>query len=350
MEQDILFNRTHHIGIITLARPAALNALTLPMIRELQHKLIDWEKDSSIHAVVIQAEPGKAFCAGGDVRSLYEAGKTDKSAQTDFFWHEYRLNRYIHYYSKPYIALMDGITMGGGVGISLHGSHAIATENFSVAMPETTIGFFPDIGASWLLSRCPGKTGLYAALTGHRFNAVQAMAAGLVHNVISAQHLPAVLDALSEADFSEDAFERVSGCLRAFAPAIHPEIDHLEQINQFFIADNVEDILTRLGQSSDSWAQEQLKILQNKSPLALKVTFEQFKRVAGLSMSECIQIDYRLVRHFMNGHDFYEGVRALLVDKDKSPQWRPATLQEVSAQQVSSYFANDYGDLEFIPE
>lgn len=348
MQQDILFTRNQHIGIITLARPAALNALTLPMIKVMQKKLIQWEKDASIHAVVIQAEPGKAFCAGGDVRSLYEAGNVDPAAQMEFFWHEYRLNRYIHYYNKPYIALMDGITMGGGVGISLHGSHPVATENFRFAMPETAIGFFPDIGASWLLARCPGKIGLYAALTGNRFDAQQALAARLIHTIIPAEKLPLALHALCEADFSEDAFERVSGCLQEFALQVNAELPDLDKINTFFAADSVEAIFNALEHASEFWAVEQLKSLKTKSPLALKVTFEQIKKAQKLSMSQCIQMDYGLVRHFMNDHDFYEGVRALLIDKDKSPRWQPARLDAVTPQQVAAYFISDYGDLEFI--
>ena len=167
MTDDIVFERKQQIGLITLKRPQALNALTLPMIKALQQQLLQWEGDKSIHAVVIQADVGKAFCAGGDVRWLYESGLAKNPEQMQFFWHEYRLNHTIHQFKKPYIALMNGITMGGGVGISLHGSHPVATENFVFAMPETGIGFFPDIGASYLLARCPGQTGIYLGLTGN---------------------------------------------------------------------------------------------------------------------------------------------------------------------------------------
>lgn len=168
MTEEVLFSQEGQLGFITLNRPKALNALTLTMIMALQKQLSIWKEDYSIKAVVVQAVPGNAFCAGGDIRWLYNAGRSKDSEQMQFFWHEYRLNHFIHHFGKPYISLLDGITMGGGVGISLHGSHPVASERFVFAMPETGIGFFPDIGASYLLNRCPGFLGVYLGLTGNK--------------------------------------------------------------------------------------------------------------------------------------------------------------------------------------
>ncbi len=340
MTDDILFTREQHIGLITLQRPHALNALTLPMIIALQQQLQIWEKDSGIHAVVIKALPGKAFCAGGDVRWLYDAGKQHDPKQMQFFWHEYRLNHFIHHFSKPYIAFMDGITMGGGVGISLHGSHPVASERFMFAMPETGIGFFPDIGASYLLSRCPGHFGEYLGLTGHRLGAADALALGLVKHVILAEHIQDTITCLMGADLSTDAHACVDACLQDLALPIQPIpiMEFKSAIEDSFHCNDVASIFARLARSNDAWHQETLQTLSQKAPFSLKITLAQIQKAKSMTMAECVKMDYCLVGHFIRDHDFYEGVRALLVDKDKSPQWQPNSLSQVTDARVADYF------------
>lgn len=344
MSDDIVFTRDKHIGIATLNRPQALNALTLSMIKTLQQQLWDWEKDPQVHAVVIEAAAGKAFCAGGDVRWLYERGLAGDSEQAAFFRQEYRLNNYIHNYPKPYIAMMDGITMGGGVGISLHGSHQVAAERFSFAMPETGIGFFPDIGSCYLLVRCPDSLGLYLGLTGTRIKAEQAHTVGLVSHVIVAADFVSVKDALSLTDLSADAHVRTTDCLNSFTVAV-PEQPSL--INDaWFDQTSMENIFSILQKSEDERALSILENLQQKSPLSLKITMEQMQRAKNLSLAQCLGMDYCLVRHFMERPDFYEGVRALLIDKDKAPRWEFERLQEVTMATVAEYFECDHGELE----
>jgi enoyl-CoA hydratase/carnithine racemase len=310
------------------------------MIIALQQQLQQWQEDSSIHAVVIRAAPGKAFCAGGDVRWLYEAGKNHDPKQMQFFWHEYRLNHFIHQFNKPYIALMDGITMGGGVGISLHGSHPVASERFVFAMPETGIGFFPDIGASYLLSRCPGVLGVYLGLTGNRLNPADAYHLGLIKHIIPADRFDDTLHKLIEADLSMNASVEVDKCLQQTAIPVQttPIAELIATINHCFNATEMEAIINNLTEVDDEWHRETLNTLQQKAPLSLKVTLAQIQKARALDMAECVTMDYCLVGHFMRDSDFYEGVRALLVDKDKSPRWTPDSLAKVTEAKVADYF------------
>lgn len=340
--EELLFEENGHLGIISLNRPKALNALTLPMVKAMQAQLTDWQSKSSIHAVVIKAaEPGKVFCAGGDVRWLYEAGKAGDPRQLDFFEQEYRLNFSISTFSKPYIALLDGITMGGGVGISLHGSHPLASERFIFAMPETSIGFFPDIGASHLLHRCPGALGLYLALTGNRLGAEEARQASLVKAVLPSDRMLELIPALLQMDLSTQAHEQVDACIRRMEmPAVGKnEVQIHRSMDPCFSRSSVEGILEALEASENVWAESIAGVLRKKSPLSLKVTFEQMRKTQGLGLEACLQLDYVLARHFMHSADFYEGVRALLVDKDQQPHWQPASLDLVSQPMVQAYFS-----------
>lgn len=336
---DILFHKEQHIGIVTLNRPKAYHALNLPMILALQAQLLAWEKDADVHAVIVRATDSKAFCAGGDVRWLYETGRKDIKKTLSFFWHEYRLNDYISRYPKPYIALMDGITMGGGVGISLHGAFPIATEHFSFAMPETTIGFFPDVGASYLLNRCPHESGVYLGLTGKHLSASQAAHLGLVkYSLLSHQQQDFIQQMLSF-DLSNGAHQKIASYLRS-NNAITPElmVDD-EFIRQVFQYDDMESIINALESLGDSsWAKETRLTLSKKSPLSLKITLAQLRHVKNHTLADCLKLDYQLVAHFMNSHDFYEGVRALLIDKDNHPSWVPDSLKAVTSDKVAHYF------------
>lgn len=338
MTNEVYFDTKRQLGIITLARQSALNALNLEMIKAIQQQLLTWEQDDAIYAVVIQAESGKAFCAGGDVRWLYDTGLTNRGEQMQFFWHEYRLNYFISQFKKPYIALLNGITMGGGVGISLHGAYAIANEQFMFAMPETSIGLFPDVGASYLLARCPGQIGLYLALTGNRLNAKEALAAKLIQYQVSNERFEQLLSELSELDLRQHAHAKLQAYLETLHSASSQVFPQLDKINQYFSQINVSAIVSDLEKSSDAWATQLAQSLKQKSPLSLAVTFEQMQRAKTQSLAECLTMDYGLVAHFMADHDFYEGVRALLIDKDKNPQWLPATLNEITPALVAGYF------------
>ncbi len=349
MTVEIIFSHERHIGLVELNRPQALNALNLPMIQALQQQLQRWQADDNIYAVVVKAEGEKAFCAGGDVRHIYHLGSDKYAEKMQFFWHEYRLNHYINQFNKPYIALMDGITMGGGVGISLQGSHPVASERFVFAMPETSIGFFPDIGASHLLARCPGQLGVYLGLTGERLNAQEAYKLGLVKQVVPSEKTSSLLIRLLATDLSKDAHQRIDSCLQEFAkPVDNTTIENQAIIDRCFAQESVEKIFSSLQNEKGDWAQATLENLAKKSPLSLKVTLAQLRKAKSLSMAECIKMDYCLVSHFMRSPNFYEGVRALLIDKDKSPHWQPDDLALISEEKVASYFECDQGELALI--
>jgi len=349
MTDQVLFSTEGQLGLITLNRPDALNALTLAMILAIQKQLSAWKTDNAIQAVVIRAKPGNAFCAGGDVRWLYATGRAQDPEQLSFFWHEYRLNHFIHHFGKPYIALMNGMTMGGGVGVALHGSYPIASEEFVFAMPETSIGFFPDIGASYLLNRCPGSLGIYLGLTGNRLGPEDAMKAGLVKQLIPADQMSAFVKDLASRDLSGNAHAVVEACIDSFAA---PTSEYSTQIKPLidvcFAPPTVELIKASLQTAEGPWAMGVDNALDKKAPLSLKITLAQLQKTKGLSLGDCLKMDYDLVRHFMRGTDFYEGVRALLIDKDKNPIWNPQTLALVSDEQVVNYFERADKGLEFI--
>lgn len=337
--EEVLFTQEGQLGLITLNRPSALNALSLAMILALQKQLGLWKEDPSIKAVVIKATPGTAFCAGGDVRWLYNSGKRQDPDQLQFFWHEYQLNYFIHHLGKPYIALMDGMTMGGGVGISLHGSHPVASERFSFAMPETSIGFFPDIGASHLLSNCSGYSGIYLGLTGQRIGADEALKLGLVKYKVASEAMDLLLKTLMETDLSHNVNHKVSQCIDQFTVKQVKESGQLSSlIEPCFGFDTVELISNALKEQDDPWAIGVAALLDQKSPLSLKVTLAQLQKAEGLNLGQCLKMDYDLVQHFMQDKDFYEGVRALLIDKDKKPVWNPRSLKEVTQEKVANYF------------
>lgn len=350
MTDDILFAQDGQLGLITLNRLAALNALSLEMIMALQQQLELWKEDNSIKAVVIRAVPGNAFCAGGDIRWLYNSGRGAEGEQIQFFWHEYRLNHFIHHFNKPYIALMDGITMGGGVGISMHGSHPVASENFVFAMPETGIGFFPDIGASHLLTRCPKFAGIYLGLTGNRIGAQDAMKLGLIKQIVSSEQMPQLITALKNEDLSADAHARVSKCINIYSrPHSEAEVSQIKPLIESCFAEPTVELIRHALRGCDGvWAESVDNTLNNKSPLSLKVTLAQLQKAKGLSLAECLKMDFDLVSHFMKGSDFYEGVRCVLIAKDKKPNWKPAHLEWVKESMIINYFERSESGLELI--
>jgi enoyl-CoA hydratase len=343
--EDLQVHVADGLARVTLNRPQALNALTLDMAMALDAALARWATDPAVRAVVLRGAGDRAFSAGGDIRALYESGTTKSNTLTrDFYWHEYRLNRRIKRYGKPYVALMDGVAMGGGVGVSVHGSHRVATERTLFAMPETGIGLFPDVGGSYFLPRCPGKIGLYLALTGTRLNAADCLHAGIVTH-----HVPAArLDDLTNALGREPG--DVGSVLARFHQDPGPStlVANRAGIDRCFDAPSVEAIQDRLAAEDGDWASKARAAMAEKSPFLQKIAFLQVTRGARLEFEEAMVMEFRLVQRAMSFHEFYEGVRAAVIDKDRAPKWRPATLAEVDAAEVEAWFAPlPDGDLVF---
>ncbi|SOD94230.1 enoyl-CoA hydratase/isomerase family protein [Caenispirillum bisanense] len=352
-EDEILFAVENGIATITLNRPKAMNALTLAQVEAMDPQLRRWATDDAVHAVVIQGTGEKAFCAGGDVVALHRAGQAkDEAYLARFYAEEYRLNRLIKTYPKPYVALLDGVVMGGGVGVSVHGSHRIATERTLFAMPETGIGMFPDVGGTYFLPRLPGKLGMYLGLTGARLRAADCVHAGVATHYVPANRLKDLLQALGEAETEaktpDEMQQAVTVVLDMYGeePGSAPLAKVQEQIDHCFAGDSVEDILARLDADGSEWAQQTRDTILAKSPTATKVAFRQIQVGAQVDFDRAMQIEYRLSQRFMKGPDFFEGVRALLVDKDNAPKWSPADLDAVAQEAVDAFFAPlEQGDL-----
>lgn len=334
---DIHFEKANRCGVITFDRRGALNALTYDMIAALERHYHEWAADPDIYAVVLQSASGRAFCSGGDIRALYDwwrAGKIDTILK--LYGTEYQHNWTLDRFLKPHVALMDGIVMGGGVGVSVYGTHRVAGENYEFAMPEVGIGFFPDCGATWLLSRLKGKAGLYLALTGRSLGPADAYYLGLVTHCIDASHYKAIRDALSEAEPVDpllDDLHAVRG--ESELARLQPAIDRL------FTAGSVEQVLGQLEAETGefaTWAGAAAEEIRAKSPTSLKVAFEQMKRGPEMSLDEALRLEFAIARRFMEGGEFFEGIRALIIDKDQKPQWSPAALEDVSDAMIEAYF------------
>src|SRR5579863_3923295 len=339
---DILFGREGGVATVTLNRPQALNAFTLGMYRRFDPMLRQWAEDPGIHAVLVRGAEGRAFCAGGDIRAIYEAGRGiagDRALTSRFFREEYELIRRIHHYPKPYVAIIDGITMGGGAGVSVNGAWRVATERTMFAMPETGIGLFPDVGATRFLNLCPGHVGRYLGLTGVRLGPADALYCGFATHFVPREQVPALVEALVR----EAPEGRVAAVLAAFNqdPGAPPLAARRAAIDRCFAGDTVEAILASLAAEAieTEWAAATRASLMAKSPTSLKITLRQLMTGARYDIEAALALEYRLTQHVMRGHDFYEGVRAALIDKDQQPRWQPATLAEVTERMVESYFA-----------
>lgn len=329
------FERRGVAGLVTLDRPQALNALSSEMVKALSDQLIAWQDDAAVGHVVVRGK-GRAFSAGGDIRAVYEAGLSGPPA-LGFFRDEYRLNALIHHYPKPYVALVDGYVMGGGAGVSVHGSHRVFGETAVFSMPETGIGFFPDIGSSYLLARLPNNIGVYGALAAVRFARGDCLHAGIATHAAPAERFDAIVEALVEAEDVDAALAPfVTSDVKAETlPPIEAEIGRL------FATGSVEAILARLDQAEGPhavWADRTAAEIRTKSPTSLKVALRQIRAARDLDFDDCIRLDYRIASHILTGHDFYEGVRAALVDKDRKPRWRPDQLAGVDARAVEAHF------------
>jgi enoyl-CoA hydratase len=338
MTGDIRFETRGHLGLVTLNRPQAMNALTHDMCLKLEARLQAWAADAAVHAVVIAGEGEKAFCAGGDIRALYDNGKLDGAANLPFYRDEYRLNALIFHYPKPYIALIDGIVMGGGVGVSVHGSHRIAGDRTVFAMPETGIGLFPDVGGSYFLPRCPGRIGMYLALTGARLKAADVIYAGIATAYVPSVKMPELVAALAAAPVAAKADSVIQSFAQDLGQA--PLAEYRGVIDKCFAGDSVEAIIAALAADGSDWALKTRDILLAKSPTSLKITHRQIIEGAARNFDDCMGMEYRMVNRIMQGQDFFEGVRALIIDKDNQPKWQPSALKDVTPAEVETYFSH----------
>lgn len=324
---DVIVAREGAIGRVTLDRPGALNALTLPMVQDIAAALNEW--GGSVEGVLIDSTHPKVFCAGGDIRAIRQfsvEGKPDESAA--FFRHEYRLNEQLATYPAPVVSLIDGVCMGGGMGLSVHGAVRVITEKTVMAMPETAIGFFPDVGASFFLSRLPGAIGMYLGLTGARVSPGDAMYSGL-----GTHYVPAVSGDELHRQLVNRGSVSVLDCLqRLAAEAPHSELaEHRTGIDASFSAQSVAEINANLARDSSPWAQSARDALDAVSPQSLEITRALLAWAAQRSLHECLQMELRLAQRVIETHDFVEGVRAVLVDKDRNPRWQPSTFRSIEA-------------------
>lgn len=347
---DVIAQIEGRIGSITLNRPKALNALSLDMVRALTRALLDWQANPQVLAVVVRGTgkegPFGAFCAGGDIRFFHQAATTGDASLGDFFTEEYRLNHLIHTYNKPYIAFMDGIVMGGGMGISQGASVRVVTERTKMAMPETNIGLFPDVGGGYFLSRCPGRLGEYLGLTGQMLSGAQAVAAKLADIALPSGMLEPIWNTLISSPF-ENA-ESVERWVLAQAGAITPEkLTPQPKIDEVFALPSIADMLHKLESLTDEWSQKTAHALRHRSPLMLHVVLTQIRRARQMSLADDLRMERDMVHHCfhlrsVNDSDTVEGIRALAVDKDHTPNWKPARVEEVDLSEAARFFVSPW--------
>ena len=346
MSGDVLARRDGAAGVLSLNRPKAIHALTLDMVRAMTVALLEWRDDEAVRAVVVDHVEGRGFCAGGDIAFLRNSALNDGGVSGRAFFHdEYRLNHLIFTYPKPVVAFMDGITMGGGVGISQPAQFRVATENTRFAMPETGIGLFPDVGGGWYLSRLPGRIGQFLALTGARLDGAECLWTGLATHYLPAEALPEAKERIAHG-------HEPGGVLTALSvtpPAARIE-DSAAQIARHFHSDRYEDILASLAGDDSEWAAKELATLSTKSPQTCKVALRQLATSAGLDdFAANMAMEYRIASRVLTRPDFAEGVRAVIVDKDNAPRWDPATPQGVSEALLDSIFAKLPANEEWTP-
>ncbi len=344
---DIIARVEGHLGRITLNRPTALHALNTGMCRAMTEALLAWRDDPAVTVVVVDHAPGtRGFCAGGDIRMLAESGAQDGAEAREFFHTEYRLNHLIHDYPKPYVALIDGVTMGGGVGISVHGHFRVATERTTFAMPETGIGLFPDVGGGWFLPRLPEpEFGVWLALTGARLKGEECVTAGIATHLVPSELLGAVRAQIAGAADTHEPMSALRSGLDALCEAKRkPIVPAPGALVPLFGFDTMEEIFAALertaGAEGDSWPQQQLATLKTKSPQTLKVALRQIRLGANMkTFADNMAMEYRIGARVVQRHDFLEGVRAVIVDKDNAPQWSPVALEGVTDAMLDEIFA-----------
>lgn len=351
MEQNTLLAHTHnHLGYLTLNRPTGLNALTLPMIRLLDEHLRQWADDPEIYAVILRGNGEKAFCAGGDIRALYDSHQTGEGMHHVFFDEEYALDQYIHAYRKPIVALTHGFVLGGGMGLMQGAQIRVVSDDTRLGMPETGIGFFPDVGASYFMPRLPGELGIYLGVTGLHIRAADALFTGLADWCLPSDRRDEFEHRLDDLEWNTSALECLNTLLASMASPklLGAELKAMAAaIDVHFAFDTVQDICASLRAEDryafQDWAEQTLALINNRSPLAVSVTLELFRRGRELSLSDCFRLEAHLTEQWFDKGDLIEGVRALIVDKDKRPQWNPATLAEMTPQLIADFFAGfDY--------
>ena len=348
MTHDILTRIEGHAGIISLNRPSALHALTLDMVHAMTEALLEWKKSPDVKCVIIDHAEGRGFCAGGDIAFLRDSALNDKGKSgRQFFYHEYQLNHLLFTYPKPVVAFMDGICMGGGVGISQPARFRVATEHTRLAMPETGIGLFPDVGGGWYLSRLEGRVGQFLALTGARIAGPGCLSLGLATHYLPSE---ALTDA--KARIATEDVERIDGILGTLSVTPPPSkiVETLFQINRHFASDRFEDILSSLEADDSDWAMRELAMLRSKSPQTCKVALRQLQESATLEdFADNMAMEYRIASRVLSRPDFAEGVRAVIVDKDNTPKWDPATPEGVTDDLLDTIFAPLPADEEWKP-
>jgi enoyl-CoA hydratase/carnithine racemase len=333
------------IATVTLNRPSALNALTLDMVVELHAKLREWADSPEVKAVIVRGTGEKAFCAGGDVRALYESFNTGGTLHNEFFIAEYELDYYIHSYPKPFISVMNGITMGGGMGVAQGAQFRIATDTTRIAMPEVGIGLIPDVGASYFLSRLPGALGPFLALTGNQVRAADALYAGLADIYLSAAAFGRMDEALQQVQWTQDPREDVREVLLSLGTSQLPEAPLSvvrTAIDRHFSQDSAVSVLQSLRNETSAeyfaWAQQTFATMVSRSPLTVAVALRQLQRGKILTLAECLRMELGLVRHCFEDGDFITGVRALIIDKDKKPRWRHDNAETVLESALDTFF------------
>ncbi len=334
---DVIFREEGRAAFITLNRPQALNALTHDMVAAMNRHYLKWASAPRIYGVVLEAAPGRVFCVGGDVRALVQKAAENLDETLAFFRTEYQHDWTLQCFTKPNVALINGAVMGGGVGISQYGTHRVAGEGYRFAMPEVGIGFFPDVGASYFLSRLPGETGLYLALTGRTIGREDAYYLGLASHCVAAADFDKICQAMIESDPIDPVLE---GLHRH--PGDSPIAGMRAPIDRIFDAESVEEILSRLDAETGAhaeWARETADVIRQHAPLSLKVALRQLRMGRGIPMKEALVTEFRLAARFVVSPDFREGVRAALVDKDRAPKWQQSTLAEVTDAMVAACFA-----------
>jgi enoyl-CoA hydratase len=338
-EPDVVIERRGVVLDVRLNRPRALNALSLPMIRVIHPALAAAERDPGVACVVLRGAGGRAFCAGGDVRGLALTLKQPgQTLSYDFFHEEYRLNHLIHRFAKPILPLVEGVSMGGGVGLSVHAPLRICAEDLAFAMPETAIGLFPDVGGTWFLNRFTGQSGMYLALTGHKIGAADALHVGYATHVVAARRMDELHAALvAAAPATVDAARAVVEPFVIGAGA-SDLANRQDAIDRVFAAPTYVEVLQRLAGEDAPWAAAALADLAKRSPTSLRITFEQLRAGRMLDIKSCLIREFRMAQACMAGHDFAEGIRAVLIDKDHAPKWKPARLEDVDQALVAAHF------------
>jgi len=349
-DDDVLFDKVNGAGIITLNRPKALNALNLSMVNKIYPQIGEWEKDPSTTMIIMKGAGEKSFCAGGDIVDVTKQAKQENYlAGETFFREEYKLNYRIATCDVPYIALIDGICMGGGVGLSVHGDERVCTEKTMFAMPETAIGLYPDVGGSYFLPRLSLHLGMYLAMSGFRLKGRDVYKAGIATRMVHSSQLEQVekdlvnLENPTRQDITDLLRKHHMNCQEGRERDYLVLRDYEKYMARCFIADNVQDVIKNLETDGTEWAREVLKVLMKMSPTSMAVTHKQLKLGSQLPLEECLQMELRISANMLRKGDFIEGVRSLLVDKDRNPQWNPSSVSDISQEEIDSYFVMPEG-------